>query len=89
MSQIMASPGPASPLLENTFIEIHPLKHISVICKNCQENVITTPEVRMGFRQWLCFWFPCVKKDWEVVHECPNCKFQVAQYINGKLHLNE
>ena len=85
MAQIFASPM----MLENSLIELHPKSNINAFCLNCQENIISTSEVRMGFLQWVCFWFPCVKKDLEVVHACPNCKFQVARFINGKLHLNE
>ena len=85
MAQIFASPM----MLENSLIELHPKSNINAFCLNCQENIITTSEVRMGFLQWLCFWIPCVKKDWEVIHGCPNCKFQVARFINGKLELNE
>ena len=84
MAQIFASPM----MLDNSLIELQPNSHISCVCKICQENVITTPEMRMGFRQWICFWFPCVQTDLEIVHLCPNCNFEVARLINGGLHLN-
>eukprot|EP00833_Pecoramyces_ruminatium_P000030 jgi/Orpsp1_1/1174062/evm.model.c7180000048789.1 len=71
--------------------DIIPLEPINIICPYCNKPVTTNVnEVPTNFGMILCLilccftcicciWILCMDSIWEIVHECPECKNEIAK----------